>query len=129
MVIKQTPAPMFNWDLPNVEMPEGDDTPVLSAEQWVVWFRTLPTAAQIEAAKSIMELQNELQDHFNMDTTGRLGRAEDTVESLRDALRGIKDGLRSILEQTKGVKPSKKRAALLAERITAIGVSIKGMGL
>lgn len=126
-MVKQTPAPMFNWDLPDVDMPEGDDTPVLSAEQWVVWFRTQPTFSQIQIAKSIMELQ--IERPFFLKIEDHAVHSEMTIEALRDALRGIKAGLRSALEETKGMKPSKKRAALLAERITAIGVSIKGMGL
>lgn len=131
-MVKQTIPPTFNWELPDVEMPEDDGSfPVLTAEQWVVWFRTLPTYTQIATAAAILELQSKAATpERDVDyIVERMGRAEDTVESLRATLHDIKVSLRLILEQTKGVKPSKKRAALLAERCTAIGVRIKGMGL
>jgi hypothetical protein len=102
---------------------------VLSAEQWVVWFRTQPTWTQVRIAQSVMDLQAESGRHFSLDFENRAGRAEDTVQSLRGNLGAIKDSLRSILEETKGVRPHKKRAAMLAERITAIGVAIKEMRL
>lgn len=129
-MVKRTESPTFNWELPDVEMPPDDGSfPVLTAEQWVVWFRTLPTYSQIIVAGSILELEAGVSLVTVADVRYEPSATGDTVESLRAALRGIKDSLRSILEDTKGMKPAKKRAAMLAERITAIGVGIKGMGL
>lgn len=123
-------APSHNWDLPDVELPEDDGTyHDFTPEQWVRWFRTQSTFVQIRVAAQVLELQHEANRHFNQDTEGRLGRANDTVESLRDHLRGIKDGCRSILEDVRKVKSAKRRSAMLAERLTAIGVSIKESGL
>jgi hypothetical protein len=129
VVKRASQDPLWNWDLPDVEVPDDPGCPVLSAEQWVVWFRTQPTWTQVRIAQSVMDLQAGSEQQALMNYEGRAGRAEDTVQSLRESLGAIKDSLRSILEDTKGVRPQKKRAAMLAERITAIGVAIKEMRL
>lgn len=125
-MVKRPPVPMFNWDLPDVQVPEDGDAPALTPEQWVRWFRTLPTAAQIGVAQTILELPAS-PGPASAPVPDAPVRYEAPV--LRMALLNVQDGLRSALMDAKDVKPQRKRSALLVERITAIGVAIKGLGL
>jgi hypothetical protein len=118
----------WNWDLPGVKVPMMDDGthPDLTPEQFVVWFRTQSTASQIRTAATILEVKPELARPVKVVPKGAMVY---DAQSLRNMLVAVQDSLRSILEDTREIRVSKRRAALLTERIIAVGVAIKEMGL
>lgn len=99
-----------SWALPDVVLPENGE--VLSAEQWVFWFRTLTTASQINIAEMVLDLQREGY-YPPTPAAGSVGTSVD--------LAAVLDGLRGALIDVKAVALPKKQVALLTERIIALG--------
>lgn len=119
----------FDYSIPKVALPDNEDGtfPPLTPEQFVVWFRTQSTASQIRTAAAILDVKPHLANPVKVVDGG--GVAYD-VDSLRNTLLALQDNLRAVLEESRTLKGSyKRRCTLLTERVIALGVAIKEMGL